>query len=112
MNLIQIRQAKNESNDIQLICKIHNESFLYCINNFGMEFGYKKIQNKEVKNWLENKNSIVLLAFYKNKAVGYTHCQIDYIMGEKEKITNFVFVETMESLGQSKIVVIPENQRK
>ncbi|NHK30702.1 MAG: GNAT family N-acetyltransferase [Asgard group archaeon] len=112
IKVIQIKQVKNELNDIQAICKIHNKSFSYWIESLGNEFGYKKIKNRDVKEWIERKNSFVLLAFYKEEAVGYTHCQIENIKGESEDIINFIFVETMESLGQSKIAVLPLYQRK
>jgi ribosomal protein S18 acetylase RimI-like enzyme len=112
INLIQIKQVKNNSNDIQAICKIHNESFSYWIDNLGNKFGYKKIKNQDVKKWIEKKNSFVLLASYRNVAAGYIHCQIETISGKSEDITNITFVETMESLGQSKIAVIPKYQRK
>ncbi|MGC9779807.1 MAG: GNAT family N-acetyltransferase [Candidatus Heimdallarchaeota archaeon] len=40
------------------------------------------------------------------------HCGIKDIEGKERKLRNLVFIETKESLGQSKIAVIKEHQRK
>ncbi|NHJ49303.1 MAG: GNAT family N-acetyltransferase [Asgard group archaeon] len=105
--LIRIDLANRESAEI--ICKIHNESFRYYIDKFGKLYGYIEITKKDVIKWFVN-DSIILIAYFDNHPVGYLHGQIEY--HEKENFSSLNIVETTESLGQSKIAVLPDYRRK
>lgn len=98
-----------------IICNIHNSSFKYFIDNLGIRYGYKNIVKNEVKKWFDAQNSKIVIAYYDNKPVGYTHITLEEIQEKdniKNKIRNIVFQETMESLGQSKICVLPKYRNK
>lgn len=110
MSDIKIKQGEKGQENI--ICEIHNESFSYWIENLGILYGYKKLENEDVENWLLSERSFVLIAYDNEQPVGYVHCQIEDIVGDKETIRNLVFCETKESLGQSKIGVLLKNRRK
>ncbi len=110
MSKIKIKQA--EKGQESIICELHNNSFSYWIENLGILYGYKYLENKDVENWLLNERSFVLTAYDNEQPVGYVHCQIEDIVGDKKTIRNLVFCETKESLGQSKIGVLLKNRRK
>ena len=110
MSDIKIKQGEKGQENI--ICEIHNESFSYWIDNLGLLYGYKYLENKDVENWLSNERSFVLIAYDNEQPVGYVHCQIEDIVGDKKTIRNLVFCETKESLGQSRIGVLSTNRRK
>jgi ribosomal protein S18 acetylase RimI-like enzyme len=109
MSNITIEQA--EKGQESIICEIHNDSFSYWIDNLGILYGYKYLIQKDVVNWLLDKNSFVFLAFENKLPVGYIHCQIEEIVGNKKSFRNLVFIETKESLGQSKIGILPHYRR-
>ncbi len=110
MSEIKIKQV--EIGQENIICEIHNNSFSYWIENLGILYGYKYLENKDVKNWLLNERSLVLIAYEDEEPVGYVHCQIEDIVGDKKTVRNLVFCETKESLGQSKLGVLSINRRK
>jgi len=110
MSEIKIKQGVKGQESI--ICEIHNEAFSHWIDNLGFLYGYKYLENKDVEKWLLNEKSFVLIAYDEEQPVGYVHCQIEDIVGDKKAIRNLVFCETKESLGQSKIGVLTKNRRK
>ena len=110
MSEIKIKQI--EKGQESIVCEIHNNSFSYWIENLGILYGYKYLENKDVENWLLNERSFVLIAYDNEEPVGYVHYQIEDIVGDKKTVRNLVFCETKESLGQSKIGVLSANRRK
>jgi len=88
----------------EVICDIHNRSFRFWIEKFGFQYGYRYIKPEEVLNWLKEKSSSIWIGYFKDQPVGYAHCFLE----EKKKLKNTIFIETTESLGQSKIAVLPE----
>ncbi len=101
-----------EKGQENIIAEIHNDAFHFSIEKLGLQYGYKMATNQDVKDWTNIKDSFILIAYSNNIPVGYVHCGIEEIEGKERKIRNLVFIETKESLGQSKIAVLKEYQRK
>ncbi|MHA1212342.1 MAG: GNAT family N-acetyltransferase, partial [Candidatus Heimdallarchaeota archaeon] len=101
-----------EKGNEKIICEIHNEAFFYWINTLDSVFGYDEIKKRNVRQWLARDRSFILIAYDDDTPIGYVHCQLETITGEERELTNLVFVETKESLGQSKIAVLSTKRRK
>ncbi|MFW9922247.1 MAG: GNAT family N-acetyltransferase [Candidatus Thorarchaeota archaeon] len=109
MTTITVQPLKKGEEDI--IVEIHNLGFKPWIEQLGLLYGYKYITKSDVLSWM-NGNSIIWLAYQDKIPVAYAHCVIEELSGEKGNFKQLVFVETLESLGQSKMVVHPSYQRK
>ncbi|MHA2364792.1 MAG: GNAT family N-acetyltransferase [Candidatus Hodarchaeales archaeon] len=104
MSEILVSQARMDQTDI--IVDLHNDSFSSWIHKYGILYGYKNIDIEDVENWIKLPNSIIWLAYDQNEPVGYAHCRVEETNG-KNSFYSLVFIETKESLGQSKIAVLP-----
>ena len=94
----------------QAICDIHNQSYKYWIENLGDTYGYHSVTADDVQSWVTTSSNFIAIAFIEKSPVGYTHYSIEELSGDNS-IKNLVFVETKESLGQSKLAVLPTFRR-
>lgn len=104
------------------VCDIHNAAFDYYIRGFGELYGYHHITSSEVLTWLHPLNAPRLfpvakkfeqglwVAFIDDTPVGYVCCQLE--QDSENSDLSLVYEETKEELGQSKIAVLPNYQRK
>jgi len=93
------------------IVTIHNQAFKNLIEDLGELYCYKFITKYDVENWTLNNHSKIFIIYFNKEPIGYTHCQVEEITG-KSKIKELVFIETKESLSQSKIAIIPKYQNQ
>ncbi len=95
----------------ELVCQIHNIAFNDWIERLGSLYAYHKITPKEVFMWSQEPNESIWLAHVNGNPAGYVCCQLNQLQG-KNTIVNLLYEETRESLGQSKIAVLPKYRRK
>ncbi|HUT82528.1 MAG TPA: GNAT family N-acetyltransferase [Candidatus Bathyarchaeia archaeon] len=93
-----------------IIAEIHNQAFQPWLESLGQLYGYHKITSQDVLSWKE-KNKTVWLTSINTTPIAYAHCSVDEFVGSST-FKKLVFVETLESLGQSKLAVLPKYQRK
>ena len=109
--MIDISIISYEDDKAEDVCVVHNLAFKSYIEDFGMLYGYRKLNPNDIQNWVKEQESNIWLAYVNNEPVGYVHCSIEVYKKSKEFMT-FYFVETMEGRGQSKIAVIPSFRKK
>lgn len=94
-----------------IVANIHNQAFKSWIYSLGSLYGYKIIDSSDVKEWIKEENSKILIAYFDGKPVAYIHFKLEKIT-DSSPINQMVVIETKESLGQSKIAVLPKYQKK
>ncbi|MFX0062021.1 MAG: GNAT family N-acetyltransferase [Candidatus Hermodarchaeota archaeon] len=95
----------------ELVCQIHNGAFNDWIKRLGSLYAYHKIEPKEVLMWSQEPKKSIWLAYMDGNPAGYVCCQLNQLQG-KNTVVNLLYEETKESLGQSKIAVLPNYRRK
>lgn len=110
-NLHQIEISEYSDGQEEIIVQIHNQAFQPWIENLGSLYSYRYIESNDVKEWYNEKNSKILIAYFNGEPVAYIHFKIEIITG-LSNFTQMVVIETEESLGQSKLAVLPRFQNK
>ena len=95
----------------ELVCQIHNIAFNDWIERLGSLYAYHKIEPKEVFMWSQEPSKSIWLAYVNGDPAGYVCCQLNQQQGNNT-IKNLLYEETKESLGQSKIAVLPKYRRR
>ena len=109
--MVDISIIPYEKDNAEDVCIVHNSAFKAYIEEFGMLYGYKKLNPNEIHSWIKDLHSKIWLAYVDNKPVGYVHCSLV----EEKKDNDFLvfwFVETVEGRGQSRIAVVPSFRKK
>ena len=109
--MVDISIIPYEKDKAEDVCIVHNSAFKSYIEEFGMLYGYRKLKPNDIRNWIENLESIIWLAYVNNNPVGYVHCS-QRIEKKDNEILTMWFVETLEERGQSKIAVVPPFRKK
>ncbi len=109
--MVDISIILYEEDKAEDVCIVHNSAFKSYIEEFGMLYGYQKLNPNDIQNWIKNPESLIWLAYVENEPVGYVHCSTEVKKKDNEFMV-FYFVETMVGRGQSKIAVIPSFRKK
>jgi GNAT superfamily N-acetyltransferase len=109
---MHIRQF--EYGDEEQIANIHNAAFKNWIETLGSQYYYRNITSQDVLHWL-NANGIEGLSLWvveeSNNLIGYAHCYLQ-IEETQRKVPVMYFAKTHWDMGQSKVAVLPDYQRK
>ena len=103
MDILIIPYEKDKAEDV---CIIHNSAFKSYIEEFGMLYGYKKLNPNDIRNWMNIQENKIWIAYADNEPVGFVPCSLEV----KKKDNEILVVQIEEPTwgrGQSRISVIP-----
>ncbi|MBA7513725.1 hypothetical protein ES705_05743 [subsurface metagenome] len=108
MDILILPYEKDKAEDV---CLVHNSAFKSYIEEFGLLYGYRKLNPNDIRNWIKNQESKIWLAYADNEPVGYVHCS-QWVEKMDNEIVGLYFPETVEGRGQSKIAAVPTFRKK
>ena len=85
--MVNISIILYEEDKAEDVCIVHNSAFKSYIEEFGMLYGYQKLNPNDIQNWIKNPESLIWLAYVENEPVGYVHCSPEV---KKNLVSKFI----------------------